>query len=127
MEKIIVLSFATWFISKMIVEMDGPFKIFYSVREFFADTSWSPLHCIYCTGLWVAFVIGFFESISLFEVFALAGVCIMIDAIFELMSFNRIEAVTPDASDIMKEVLDRVGWTPGRAVKLKRKQKYDGV
>lgn len=61
---------AVWRISNMLVEEDGPGRVFHILRELsgieydqddqiVAFNDYTPLTCVYCTSVWVAIAIRF--------------------------------------------------------------------
>lgn len=59
---------ATWRLSRMLVKEQGPYHIFERLRratgieyesgDVLSYPDWNPLHCVYCTSVWVALVLG---------------------------------------------------------------------
>lgn len=83
----IVLSFATWRISHLLVSEVGPYNLVEKFRNKVINYGWSPISCFKCTSVWIG---GMFSAattqsplhfISVW--FALSGVAILLDLIRE--------------------------------------------
>lgn len=80
MTKLIILALATWRIAYMLVQEDGPRKIFERLRH--RDKS-GVFDCIYCTSVHVGFWVFFLWFIGwdiLAYPFALSGLALMLRA-----------------------------------------------
>lgn len=53
LEQLVFLSFATWRISSLLVNEEGPFKVFVWFREK-THSLGGLLDCLWCTSVWVA-------------------------------------------------------------------------
>ena len=80
----IILSLATWRLSSLLVNEDGPNRLFNSFREQVSD--WTGLlDCVWCVSIWIGIilvVIYFFYPVITFWImlpFALSGAAIMVD------------------------------------------------
>ena len=62
----VLLAFATFRISRMVVAEDGPFDVFLTIRnkthERFGDNHWVSrgLGCLFCVSFWVSFIVLLF-------------------------------------------------------------------
>lgn len=92
--KFLIYGLAVWRLSYMLVKEDGPGRIFRDLREATgikhdddgAPIEWNditPLHCVYCTSLWVAALLGPAPAV-LQWVLAGSGLAVMIDKITAL-------------------------------------------
>ena len=79
-----ILSLATWRLSSLLVNEDGPNRLFNSFREQVSD--WTGLFdCVFCTSVHVGFILViayFFYPVITFWImlpFALSGAAIMAD------------------------------------------------
>lgn len=79
----ILLSVVCWRISYLLVEEDGPYRIFWKLRYKLKDNPVSPLGCFYCTSLWVAIPLAFFTSNILLNIFVISAVSIFINLIHD--------------------------------------------
>ena len=61
---LIMKGLATWRLSHLLVEEDGPFMVFHKLRlgtgilydgdgEVYYHPIWNPLYCIWCSSIWV--------------------------------------------------------------------------
>ena len=80
----IILSLATWRLSSLLVNEDGPNKVLHSFREQVSD--WTGLlDCVWCCSVWTGLILViayFFYPVITFWVmlpFALSGAAIMAD------------------------------------------------
>jgi hypothetical protein len=76
---LVVLGLATWRLSYMLVNEQGPFKVFNFVRYWF--NFGGLLACIYCTSVWVALVLGaihVFVTTYLSWLLAVSGLAMML-------------------------------------------------
>lgn len=80
---------ATWRLSYMLVREDGPFRLARKLRDVtgiecdedgrvFSYPDWNPLHCVYCTSVWVAVALYFMPRI-LREALAASGMSVIIE------------------------------------------------
>ena len=82
----IILAFATWRLSSLLVNEDGPNRLLNSFREQVSD--WTGLlDCVFCTSVHVGIILGvaywFYPVITFWIMlpFALSGAAIMADRI----------------------------------------------
>lgn len=54
------MGLACFRITLMLTHEAGPYELFASMRDLTVNTKWSPLHCFYCTSVWVAFFFALF-------------------------------------------------------------------
>ena len=85
----IILCFATWRLTKMLVDEKGPYDILVKLREAVVNKPWSPLFCFSCTSIWVSFGLALLMHLPL-ETFLLywlaaSGVSIFMRKIFDKM------------------------------------------
>lgn len=85
----IIKGLAVWRISHMLVKEDGPKDILYNLRErtgivhdeYGGFASWNdttPLHCVFCTSVWVAFCLRFLPEFVI-NIFALSGIACLLE------------------------------------------------
>lgn len=55
MHLFILLSFAVWRVTALLVYDEGPRDVFVSLRKL-SDACGGPLNCFWCTSVWVSFV-----------------------------------------------------------------------
>lgn len=88
-EALLVYFLATWRLSYMLVREDGPFKLASKLRDvsgiqhddegrIFSYPDWNPLHCVYCTSMWVAIGLYFVPRIVL-RTLAASGIAVIIE------------------------------------------------
>lgn len=95
---LVIGGLATWRLSHMLVEEDGPFLIFFHLRDktgirYALDPdedklivtnypTWNPLYCILCTSIWVAPVVYGLWIVAgwLVAIIALSGIACLIEA-----------------------------------------------
>jgi hypothetical protein len=97
MLSLVVRGLACWRLSDVLVNEDGPWNMSQRIREWsgieygwnnekmmvVSRPSWSPLHCIYCTSVWVGLLLAVLPwRISL--PLALSGVAALIEDVLEL-------------------------------------------
>ena len=79
MLQFVLLSLAVWRLTALLVYDDGPGDVFVSLR----DAIGGPLHCFWCTSVWVGFLASLVFYNGLIEWmmwgWALSGVAILID------------------------------------------------
>lgn len=75
------LSIIVWRITYMITQETGPLGIFERMREI--KHLISPLHCFYCTSVWVAFPLAFLTDFPLFYWLILSSIAIFIQGVHE--------------------------------------------
>lgn len=90
---LIILSFATFYLSYGLVHKEGIFHSAKWLREKTIDKSWSPLYCTFCTMLFAAVPFIFFTSNPLMYWWPMAGIAAFINAVYE-----RMEAWPADAN-----------------------------
>lgn len=78
----LLLSLTCWRLSYMFVEEDGPADIFLRIRRKL-DYNWSPLSCVYCTSVWVAFPLAFFTDRPLLYWLPISALAIFVHLIHE--------------------------------------------
>lgn len=87
--KLVVTALAVWRVSNMLVEEDGPGKIFRQLRELsgieydsddeiLSHNDYTPLYCVYCTSVWVA-ALSFFTPDWLVRLLAISGLAILME------------------------------------------------
>lgn len=85
--KLLINALATWRVSHMLVNEDGPFMVFYNLRqasgiEYDIDgqpvsfQDGNPLMCIYCTSVWVAAAF-LFLPMRVSELFAVSALAVI--------------------------------------------------
>lgn len=81
----IVAGLAVYAVSYSITRLDGPFNIFFQVREHVDPTqkTWigRGLNCPLCFSVWVALIVALLLQASVIEWLGLAGVTFAIDRI----------------------------------------------
>lgn len=81
--KLIVLGLACWRVSYMLVNEEGPDHVFTRLREKFEKNKYSPLDCVYCTSIWVAFVLALigYQWELLIGTFAISAVAVLTESV----------------------------------------------
>ena len=97
LSQLFVAGLATWRLSHLLVEEDGPWDLLYKLRsatgieyDLAEDNgvvvsyhpSWNPLHCVWCTSLWVAPVmyVAWFVVPAIPSIIALSGIACIVEA-----------------------------------------------
>lgn len=88
---VLVRGLATWRLSHMLVNEDGPQYVLHNFREWtgiqydlmtqeipLSWPSWNPLHCVACTSVYVAVVLALFPS-KMSLPLALSGIAMMVE------------------------------------------------
>lgn len=84
-----IYALATWRLSYLLVREDGPFRLARKLRDttgiecddvgnVFSYPDWNPLHCVYCTSVWVAIALHFVPS-WFREMLAASAVAVVIE------------------------------------------------
>jgi hypothetical protein len=80
---LLILSLATWRISSLLTQEDGPWLVFQKIRDRTHSIT-TVLECVWCLSIWVAaslvIIVYFFpEAVILFTPFAISTVAILVD------------------------------------------------
>lgn len=86
--KLIVAVLACWRLSNMLVKEDGPFDVLSELRartgiEYDINNeptkypNWNPLHCIWCTSVWIAPLIMWLPVYLTYGLAISAGACLI--------------------------------------------------
>lgn len=89
MLNLVVKGFATWRISHMLVKEYGPYEILFKLRKWSGviynacdePVDWNditPLHCVFCTSVWIAFIINILPKFIV-NAFALSGIACLLE------------------------------------------------
>lgn len=87
--RFVVTALAVWRLSNMLVEEDGPGRIFRRLREasgieyddsgeILSHNDYTPLYCVYCTSVWVS-IFSFFAPDWLLRLLAISGLAILFE------------------------------------------------
>lgn len=60
----LLLVLSTYGLTFGLVRRDGAFATMKKIRDRVGESGWSPFHCFYCTGVWVALVFTLLAFIS---------------------------------------------------------------
>lgn len=82
----ILFVLACWRVTWMFTQEDGPYDMFLRIRSAWVNYPWSPLHCFYCTSIWVAFFMAFATPSFFLYWFALSAGAILM---YELMGGSK--------------------------------------
>lgn len=94
---------AVWRISNMLVEEDGPGRVFHKLRELSgikynqddeieSFNDYTPLHCVYCTSIWVAVALSLAPS-WFSRLMALSAGAILIDVVESFIQLYKEKKV----------------------------------
>lgn len=102
---LLVIGLATWRISKILVDEEGPFKVFHHLRIFiskglptgnqFIETLWGLFSCVWCMSVWVGFLLALtwyylwyhpLAKIAIYG-FAFSAVAIVVDSVVTRMYY----------------------------------------
>lgn len=94
---------AVWRLSNMLVEEDGPGRVFHRLRELsgieydqddqiVSFNDYTPLHCVYCTSIWVAAALWFAPS-WLVRLMALSAGAVLIDVVESFIQLYKEKRV----------------------------------
>lgn len=87
---LVVRGLAAWRLADMLVNEDGPNRVFFRLREASGIrhdgqgnishwmNEWTPLHCVYCTNVWTAFLLARAPKLLVF-VLSLSAVASLIE------------------------------------------------
>lgn len=72
----IIAILATYGVSKIVTAYDGPYEVFYKLRDKYPL---SPFLCLVCTAVWVAVPICIFSGLSVIDYMAVIGAVILME------------------------------------------------
>lgn len=79
----LLYSLITWRISYMLTDEKGPGEVFTRIRKTLKNNQFSPLGCLYCTSVWVAFFVGLVTGDVFLYWLPLSAVAILIDSVHD--------------------------------------------
>lgn len=85
MFEFVLLSLASWRLTKMLTQEEGPYMIFRRFREYMLKfENWNPLSCFWCASVWVSFLFAFLFMSHNFVVgwLSISASVIILDHIF---------------------------------------------
>jgi len=80
----VIYSLVVWRISSLLVNEDGPYKIFEYIRNH-AQVHTDVLNCVWCTSIWIGVLVALLtsSSVSMIPTLALAysGIAIIVESV----------------------------------------------